>query len=99
VLKDEEVPVDLMVIKSSSDNNFCYFQTTNLDGETSLKPREAIINCKGLIKNEISLNYLNGYLEVDQPNNNIYSANGTLYLDTTEKCHFNIDNVLLRVNI
>ena len=30
------------IIKSSNENGFCYMQTTNIDGETNLKPIEAI---------------------------------------------------------
>ena len=42
VEKDAEIPADLLIIKSSNENGFCYLKTSNLDGETNLKPREAI---------------------------------------------------------
>jgi magnesium-transporting ATPase (P-type) len=32
VKKNETLPADILVIKSSHENGFCYFQTTNLDG-------------------------------------------------------------------
>ncbi len=32
VEKDETLPADILVIKSSNENGFCYLQTTNLDG-------------------------------------------------------------------
>jgi len=33
------IPCDVVVLKSSSPNSSCFIQTTNLDGETNLKPR------------------------------------------------------------
>ena len=35
------IPADVLIIKSSLKNGFCYMQTSNLDGENALKPREA----------------------------------------------------------
>ena len=32
VLKNEILPADILIIKSSNVNGFCYLQTTNLDG-------------------------------------------------------------------
>ena len=31
--KDEEIPADILLMKSSSDNGMCYVDTMNLDGE------------------------------------------------------------------
>ena len=35
---------DLLILKTSLKNRFCYMQTSNLDGETTIKPREAIMH-------------------------------------------------------
>ena len=40
--KDMEVPADMVIIKTSDDLGGCYIQTTNLDGESDLKPRRAL---------------------------------------------------------
>ena len=42
VKKNQVIPADLLIIKTSLKNGFCYMQTSNLDGESTLKPREAV---------------------------------------------------------
>jgi phospholipid-translocating ATPase len=39
--EDEQVPCDLLLLKSSGADGSCFITTTNLDGETNLKPRQA----------------------------------------------------------
>lgn len=40
VLKDKDyVPVDGMLLQSSSDSGICFISTANLDGEVNLKPK------------------------------------------------------------
>lgn len=151
IKKNENIPADLLVIKSSLASGFCYMETTNLDGESALKPREAVTifnkiftegsevenqeilpSNQNLIRennivvlqcpeNDIINDYnaqnskrssnlpldvknLKGYIEVDQPNFNIYSVNGTIEIkkdipdfpDEKFKSFFKIDNILLR---
>ena len=103
VKKDEEIPADLLIIKSSLDTGFCYMQTANLDGETALKPREAIYtsNKKIRYKSPKSFKKLlnpindNCFIEIDQPNENIYDINGTIIFNG-QKTYFDAKNVLLR---
>jgi magnesium-transporting ATPase (P-type) len=66
-------------------------QTSNLDGESALKPREAHHAFQNLEAKDIR-----GHVEVDQPNSNIYSVSGAIDLEGKAKQHFTIDNVLLR---
>ena len=105
IKKDELIPSDLLVIKSSHENGFCYLQTSNLDGETTLKPREAISYSQKKIlsnnnySNEIDkiFNYENDncYIEIDQPSRSIYEIEGTIFFKG-EKHYFDIKNCLLR---
>ena len=37
---DEVIPADIVLLQSSDEDNICYIQTSNLDGETSLKQRQ-----------------------------------------------------------
>ena len=39
--EDEQVPCDLVLLKSSGADGSCFITTTNLDGETNLKQRQA----------------------------------------------------------
>lgn len=99
--KNQQIPADLLVIKSSAVNNLCYFETLNLDGENALKPREAMTLTSNLIATESDLGKIKGFIEVDHPNKNIYSVGGYMQAEAEnqsnqEKAYFNIDNVILR---
>lgn len=93
------IPCDIIVIKSSDENGLCYLETTNLDGESALKPRQAIINYHKKIQKEQYLAEINDSIEVDLPNNHIYKVEGYIFLksEDNKKNFFSIDNVLLRV--
>ena len=103
VKKDEEIPADLLIIKSSLDTGFCYMQTANLDGETALKPREAIYTSNKKLRYKYPktfkrlLNPINDncFIEIDLPNENIYEINGTIIFKG-QKTYFDSKNVLLR---
>lgn len=41
IMKGEELPADILMIKSSADNGLVYVDTMNLDGETNLKEKVA----------------------------------------------------------
>lgn len=100
VLRNELIPADLLIIKSSNESGFCYLQTTNLDGESALKPREAVFIFQEAIKSESDFENLGKcYLEIDPPNNNIYKAEGCLTVESlirNDKVYFDINNILLR---
>lgn len=91
IMKNEVVPSDILIIQSSAENGFAYLETTNLDGENSLKPREAIY-----VTNSMPIEEVSGEIEVDHPNNDIYTIDGTLFLKNLEKIFFSVNNTLLR---
>ena len=102
--RNEIVPCDILVIKSSNENGYCYMQTTNLDGESNYKPIQSLKVTQNLI-HEDNLHLMdeifspkndNSKIEVSQPNNQIYEINGTLFLNKNDKHLFNIKNTLLR---
>ena len=103
VRKEENVPADLLIIKSSLQSGFCYMQTANLDGETTLKPREAIYLTQQKLKYEQPktfrniLNPVNDncYIEVDNPSKDIYEVEGTIFFKG-KKTYFDSKNVILR---
>ena len=77
----EEFPADLLLLATSKDSGMCYVETSNLDGETSLKIRKAPDVSKELLTaNKLSLlSAVDGaYLEYEQPNNRLYTFEGTL---------------------
>jgi len=103
VIKDEMVPADLLIIKTSLHNGFCYMQTSNIDGETTLKHREAIDLTQKKLKYELPKSFTNilgsnnenCFIEVDGPSKNIYEIEGTIFFKG-QKTFFNSKNILLR---
>ena len=104
VRKEEMIPADLLILKTSLQNGFCYMQTSNLDGETTLKPREAIYLTQQKLKYESPktfrniLNPINDncYIEVDNPSKDIYEIEGTIFFKRNNKIYFDSKNILLR---
>ena len=101
VKKNEMIPADILIIKSSDENGLCYLETTNLDGESALKPRQSIISYQKSIAMESDVSKIKDTLEVDNPNVHIYKVEGYLYYvnENNRKDFFSIDNILLRVII
>ena len=103
VKKNQVIPADLLIIKTSLKNGFCYMQTSNLDGESTLKPREAVnitqqkikINSPKTLKNLFSPLNDNCYIEVNPPNKDIYDVAGTIFFKK-QKVYIKPTNVLLR---
>ena len=101
VKKEENFPSDMLVIYSSNKEGNFYLQTSNIDGETNLKERDALNFTQKLFLNKkfkkshdnlVKLfNYKdenenpNCILEVEQPNKNIYEINGSILFYGDEK--------------
>ena len=102
IYKDELIPADVLIIKSSLKNGLCYMQTSNLDGENALKPREAFNLTQKNLRNKAEsvynlFDYKNGnfYIEVLPPNKDIYDIEGTVFHNKNMN-HITIKNILLR---
>ena len=103
VKKEEMIPADLLILKTSLSNGFCYMQTSNLDGETTLKPREAINLSQKRLNTEKPASFVkllnpikdNCYIEVDNPSKDIYEIEGTIFFKG-QKTYFDSKNILLR---
>jgi len=97
IQKNEVIPADVLILKSSASNGFSYLQTSSLDGETGLKPREAVYKMQNILNEEKDLTNLKGEISVDPPNDNIYAINGSLNYENNMH-YFSVTNTLLRVN-
>lgn len=99
-LEDEsEIPADMLILSSSEDKGIAYVETKNLDGETNLKLKTAH---KELFKkfpynNEINSNLakIDGHIECEGPNNQIYKFDGTILLNNKQES-LSADNFLLK---
>ncbi|KAG1716196.1 hypothetical protein ID866_936 [Astraeus odoratus] len=81
VESDEFIPADLVLISSSEPEGLCYIETSNLDGETNLKIKQASPQTSSLISPSL-VGRLHGSLRSEQPNNSLYTYEGTLDLVT-----------------
>ena len=86
VLQDEPFPADLILLDSELKEGICFIETGTLDGEKTLKQKEAPKETKGKFneKEEKSLNFeLSGEAIADQPNPELYQLNGKMHLTFT----------------
>lgn len=73
------LPADLVVVSSSEPDGLAYIETSNLDGETNLKIKQASPSTAHFVSPE-SLNGFRGYLRSEQPNTSLYTYEGTLQM-------------------
>jgi phospholipid-transporting ATPase len=75
VLRDELIPADLVLLKSSETDGLCYLETSAIDGESNLKLRQAHAKTH---------RFENVSIVCDLPNNEIYNFQGSLQLNPSE---------------
>ena len=89
-------PADLILLSSSDPGGICYIETSNLDGETNLKLREALQETVEFT-NEDSIDGLEGQVQCEQPNSNLYKFNGNIKLSSAQQASpLNLSSLLLR---
>ncbi|GAA5960201.1 hypothetical protein JCM8115_002542 [Rhodotorula mucilaginosa] len=74
---DEFFPADLVLLATSEPEGLCYIETSNLDGETNLKIKQAHPSTATL-HSPVALSQLAGQLRSEQPNNSLYTFEATL---------------------
>lgn len=96
---DEFIPADLVLLASSEPEGLCYIETSNLDGETNLKIKQASSLTANLVTPTLALG-LRGSLRSEHPNNSLYTYEGTLDLvneqGVPKQVPLGPDQVLLR---
>ena len=97
ILKIEEMdllPADLLIIGSSIPDGSCYLETSSLDGEKNLKPKNAIKNIMNLGGEEVPFRF-EGKILCMNPNSNLYQFDGSLDYQG-EKIFLDGKNLLIR---
>uniref|UniRef100_A0A4W2FD86 Phospholipid-transporting ATPase n=1 Tax=Bos indicus x Bos taurus TaxID=30522 RepID=A0A4W2FD86_BOBOX len=89
------LPADMVLISSSEPQATCFVATSNLDGETNLKIRQALSET-ATMKTEKQLSNLSGKIKCEEPNFHFNSFAGTLYLNEKSPISIGPDQVLLR---
>ncbi|EJT96701.1 calcium transporting ATPase [Dacryopinax primogenitus] len=79
---DEFIPADMLLLSSSEPEGLCYVETSNLDGETNLKIKQAHPKTAHLTS-PLAVGSISGTLRSEQPNNSLYTYEGTLSISST----------------
>ncbi|VUZ40996.1 unnamed protein product [Hymenolepis diminuta] len=90
------IPADLVVLATGEPMSMCYIETSNLDGETTLKLRQGLPATSGLLTAEL-LREADLRIECEQPTRILDEFVGTLY-DESSNAAYPLDSnqVLLR---
>ncbi|KZO96121.1 phospholipid-translocating P-type ATPase [Calocera viscosa TUFC12733] len=79
---DDFIPADMLLLSSSEPEGLCYVETSNLDGETNLKIKQANLKTAHLTSAAL-VSSVSGTLRSEQPNNSLYTYEGTMQLVST----------------
>ena len=87
VHKDEPFPCDMVMLASSGEEQDCYVETMNLDGETNLKPKKAVEVPEGVLDSAgkdaraaAATTAMRGTrLECETPNASLYTFRGNMF--------------------
>nr|DBA28502.1 TPA: hypothetical protein GDO54_008850 [Pyxicephalus adspersus] len=93
--KDDFVPADMLLLYTSEPNSLCYLETTDIDGETNLKFKQALMVTHCELCTTEALAAFNGKIICEEPNSNMHSFTGTLEWNG-EKYSLDNDCILLR---
>lgn len=104
LLKDNDpIPADIVVCSSSEEEDCCYIETKNLDGETNLKVRHAVPELAQSIRSASDCTQALMRVDAEPQDTNMYRLNASVVLgDRFDKdgqplrCPITINQVLLR---
>ncbi|KAJ2743238.1 putative aminophospholipid-translocase [Coemansia sp. BCRC 34301] len=78
--KNQRVPADMVLLRTTESSGACFVRTDQLDGETDWKLRVAVAPTQKLGDNR-ALFEIHGTVYADAPHKDIYSFVGTLQMD------------------
>ncbi|VDK46448.1 unnamed protein product [Anisakis simplex] len=94
VQSDELFPADMVLLSSSEPNGMAYIETSNLDGETNLKIKQALRGTSHLIDPH-KLSEFEFDIECEVPNRRVNEFAGTINFDNSPHL-LGISQILLR---
>ena len=75
VKKDQTFPCDIVMLANANENGTAYIETSSLDGEKALKPRNSFVHTAQLFA-ENGLIRLANRINCEAPNSNLYNFKG-----------------------
>lgn len=98
-----KVPADCLIIsvseKADVPSGKCFVETKSLDGETNLKPKQALEATYRDVSTVAALARLKGSLSMEHPNKVINSFNGVITLETKGSFRVGVANIILRGSV
>uniref|UniRef100_A0A1I7UFC6 Phospholipid-transporting ATPase n=1 Tax=Caenorhabditis tropicalis TaxID=1561998 RepID=A0A1I7UFC6_9PELO len=91
---DNLFPADLLLLASSEQQGMAYIETSNLDGETNLKIKQAL-DVTATMTSPEQLKTFQAEITCEAPSRHVNEFNGNIEINGTAR-HFGIDQLLLR---
>jgi P-type E1-E2 ATPase len=66
IFKDDELPADICLLKSSNRSGVCFIDTVNLDGESNLKDKKCYHNIQSMSDRDLC--NISGIIKCENPN-------------------------------
>eukprot|EP00002_Diphylleia_rotans_P013474 TRINITY_DN2635_c0_g3_i2.p1 TRINITY_DN2635_c0_g3~~TRINITY_DN2635_c0_g3_i2.p1 ORF type:complete len:1173 (-),score=203.43 TRINITY_DN2635_c0_g3_i2:256-3774(-) len=97
VMNGEPLPADIVIVKTSLPDSVCYIETSNLDGETNLKIRQALPTTDVTLPNSSDRDsLLRCSIECEAPNGSLYKFEGNYKPNDTDTYALENKQVALR---
>ncbi|KAJ1900024.1 hypothetical protein LPJ66_001749, partial [Kickxella alabastrina] len=81
IQKDEWIPADCIVIASTGFDGTCFVETAALDGETTLKQKQALDATNSEIQTPEQLAAFNAFTYIEPPSPELYNFEGYMEID------------------
>ena len=91
--REDEMPCDTIILRTSNTNGYCYIDTKNLDGETNLKDR----SCNEMFKDlsDEQTEELNGEIIAHAPDEHMHSFEASM-ITGNDEVNLSLKNVILK---